>query len=439
MTGLKRELGQRDILLFAIACIVGPRWISVAANAGPGSTLLWIGAALLFATPLAIAVAGLIHKYPGAGGPYLWAREDFGPWHGFLCFWIYWFSIALTLPSSAMFAMSMSAYALGPNYAYLADDQFYVVGASLASIWIALGTNLVGMKVGKWTENLGGITSWILGGLLIGAAALVWVRQGSSTEMHLTPAWNWDTLRFFGSVAFALSGMEVLGMMGGEIRDPARTVRPAAILGTVFTTAFYTASTLALLVLMKPESVSELHGLADGTAIAAGVLALPWLTPLMAVIVIVNSVGGWGGLGSAVSRMPYAAGVDHLLPAAFARLHPKWATPYVSLLIFGAVASLLLIVIQIGDSLNAGYQTLLSLMVLAGFLPYFYIFACAWKNGHRLAAISGAAMTALTVVSSAVPAGDVSNVLLFEGKLLFGTVLMVGSAWFVYKRAAVRA
>ena len=60
---------------------------------------------------------------PDAGGLYAWAREDFGPWHGFLCFWIYWFSIALTLPGSAMFAMSMSAYALGPQYAYLADNQ----------------------------------------------------------------------------------------------------------------------------------------------------------------------------------------------------------------------------------------------------------------------------------------------------------------------------
>src|SRR6185295_7762498 len=183
MAGLKRELGRRDLMLFAIACIVGPRWISVAANAGPGSTLLWIGAAALFAAPLGVAVAGLIRKYPGAGGLYLWAREDFGPWHGFLCFWIYWFSIGLTLPGSAMFAMSMSAYALGPSYAHLADSQTYVVITTLASIWIALGTNLVGMKIGKWTENMGGITSWMLGALLVGVAAMVWTKRGSATPM----------------------------------------------------------------------------------------------------------------------------------------------------------------------------------------------------------------------------------------------------------------
>ena len=68
MTHLKRELGLRDLTLFAIACIVGPRWIAVAASAGPGSVILWIGAAVLFAAPLGVAVAALIHKYPDAGG-----------------------------------------------------------------------------------------------------------------------------------------------------------------------------------------------------------------------------------------------------------------------------------------------------------------------------------------------------------------------------------
>ncbi len=122
-----RELGLRDLTLFAIAVIVGPRWIAIAAHAGPGSVTLWIAAALFFAAPLGVAVAALMKKYPGSGGLYLWTREDFGPWHGFLSFWTYWFSIALTLPGSAMFAMSVGAYTLGPKYAHLADSRAYAV------------------------------------------------------------------------------------------------------------------------------------------------------------------------------------------------------------------------------------------------------------------------------------------------------------------------
>ena len=434
MTHLKRELGLRDLTLFAIACIIGPRWIAVAASAGPGSAILWIVAAVFFAAPLGVAVAALIHKYPDAGGLYAWTRHDFGPWHGFLCFWLYWFSIALTLPNSAMFAMSMSAYAFGPKFAALADNQTYVVVSTFISIWIALGTNIIGMKVGKWTENLGGITAWMLGFLLVAVGALVWMRRGTATPMHFAVAWNAETLGFFGAMAFALSGMEAIGRMAAEIRQPRRTVVPAAWIATVFNTGFYAASTLALLVLIAPGSISELHGLADGSDVGAGLLGWRWLTPLIAMIVLVNSIGGWGGLGSAVSRMPYAAGVDHLLPPAFARLHPRWATPYLSILVFGGVASLLLFAVQLGDSLRAAYQSLLSLMVLSGFIPYLYVFASAWKAGRYVAAVSGIAVTVLTIVSSAIPTGEVRSLWLFEGKLLAGTALMIGTAWLVYRR-----
>jgi APA family basic amino acid/polyamine antiporter len=255
-----------------------------------------------------------------------------------------------------------------------------------------------------------------------------------STPLNFAPAWNWETLGFFGTIAFALSGMEAIGLMAAEIRQPRRTVVPAAWIGTIFTTVFYAASTLALLVLIRPGSISELHGLADGSDVAAGLLGLRWLTPLIALIVLVNSIGGWGGLGSAVSRMPYAAGVDHLLPPAFARLHPKWATPYLSILVFGGVASALLFAVQLGDSLRAAYQALLSLMVLSGFIPYLYLFASAWKAGRHLASVSGIAVTLLTIVSSAVPTGEVGSIWLFEGKLLAGTALMIGTAWLTYSR-----
>jgi len=228
-------------------------------------------------------------------------------------------------------------------------------------------------------------------------------------------------------------------MMGGEIRSPRKIVVPATWLGTASTTVFYVASTLALLVLIQPASINELHGLADGTNVAATALAWFWLTPAIAVLVVINSIGGWGGLGAAVSRLPYAAGVDHLLPPAFARLHPRWATPYISIIAFGVVSSVLLILIQFGDTMRAAYQALLSLMVLSGFIPYLYVFAGAWKCGRKLAAASGIAVTVLTLISSVVPTGQVSNVWLFEAKLLGGTALMIGSAWLVYRRRRIAA
>src|SRR5204863_1224011 len=200
---LKRELGLRDLTLFIISCIVGTRWIPAAAHAGPGSVTLWLLAAVLFMVPLAFAIAALAARYPGAGGFYLWTRNDFGRWPGFLCFWSYWVAIAFWFPSAAMFYMSAGLFALGPKYQYLAESRAVLLAVSLAAIWIALGTNLAGMKVGKWTENVGAIATWSVGALMVAVAVVVGMRHGSATPIDIRPTWDWDTINSWANFACA--------------------------------------------------------------------------------------------------------------------------------------------------------------------------------------------------------------------------------------------
>ena len=244
---LRRELGLRDITLFAIACIVGTRWIASAAHAGPGSILLWLLAALFFVIPLAIATASLTARHPAAGGLYVWTRFDFGPWHGFLAFWIYWVGIAFWFPSAAIFYMSIAASTLGPSYEHLAANRTYLVASSLVAIWIALGTNMVGVKIGKWTENLGAAASWVLGAVLVVAALLVWKRNGPATPFHLLPDFSWDTASFLATIAYAMTGFEMVGFMGGEIRHPKRDIKRAAWVASIFTTVSTAGTTMAML------------------------------------------------------------------------------------------------------------------------------------------------------------------------------------------------
>jgi amino acid transporter len=433
MPKLRRELGARDLTLFSIASIVGVRWIASAAHAGSGSILLWLAAALFFLIPLSIAVAALTARDPEAGGMYLWSRRDFGPWHGFLCFWVYWMGTAFWFPSAAMFYMSAAVYTLGPRFHHLADSRAYLVAASLLAIWIALGANIVGMKIGKWMENLGAVATWTLGLLLGFAACLVWCRHGSATPFQLLPDFNRDTINFWASIAYGMTGMEVVGMMGAEIKDPESSIPRAAWLASVFTTVFYAGSTWALLVILRPERISDLNGLAQTGEAAGSLLGVGWLAPLIAVLVFCSALGQFGGLGSAVSRMPFAAGVDKLLPAWFAKIHPRWATPWISMLTFGVVASVLLIAVQLGDTARAAYQTIVSLMVISGFLPYVYIFGSAWIMKRRISSIAGWAVTFIAIACSVVPTADINRVWLFELKLAAGTGAVIASGYFVYR------
>jgi amino acid transporter len=429
--GLRRELGLRDTTLFAITCIVGTRWIAAAAHAGPGSVALWVAAALFFVVPLAIAVAGLAAKHPDAGGHYLWTRADFGPWHGFLSFWVYWMGIAFWFPSATMFYMSAALTGLG-----LPVERPLVLGASLVAIWVALLTNLVGMKVGKWTENLGGVSAWIVSGMFVALAAAVWWKRGAATTLNFAPTFDWATVNFWATIAYAMSGFEAAGLIAGEVRDPARTIRRAGWLSSACVTVFYSTATIALLVILPPDRITEMNGLAEAGGEAARTLGIGALGPVVAFLVVASGMGQLGGIGTSVSRLPFAAAADGLLPAAFARVHPRWHTPHVSILVLGCVATFLLIAIQLGDTMRGAYQELVSLMVITGFFPFLYMFGSSWKAGNRWSAVSGWTVTIVAMLCAVVPTADTANVWLFWGKLAVGTLGVVGSAWLVYRRRA---
>ncbi|MEI9977318.1 MAG: hypothetical protein WDO73_37850 [Ignavibacteriota bacterium] len=160
-------------------------------------------------------------------------------------------------------------------------------------------------------------------------------------------------------------------MMASEIRDPARTIPRGrmADLGVRNRLLFGVHSRSA-----RPaaagEEISELNGLAEAGESAGAALGAAWIAPVIAILVLVSAVGQFGGTGTTVSRVcrsPRESTTS--CPAAFGRLHVRWGTPHISILTFGAVASFLLLIFQLGDSLRAAYQEMVSMMVITGFLP----------------------------------------------------------------------
>ncbi len=283
-----------------------------------------------------------------------------------------------------------------------------------------------GVKTGQRTADLGALASWTLA-VILAVAALR--HHGSATSFHLIPDFNWDTVSFWSAIAFAMSGMELVGLMGAEVSDPKRSIPRAAWISSLVTTIFYAGSTAAMLVLIAPDQVNELNGL----TLAGQAVGMP---TLVAVLVFASAVGQFGGLGSSVSRMPFAAGVDGLLPAAFGKIHPRWNTPHISILTLGLLASALLVLLQIGDTVRAAYDTIVSLMVIVGFIPFVYIFGSAWKAGHRISAIAGGGVTLLAILCGLVPPSGVTHVWIFEVKILAGTAAAIISGWMIYRRSA---
>jgi amino acid transporter len=233
-------------------------------------------------------------------------------------------------------------------------------------------------------------------------------------------------------MAFALSGIELLGMMAGEIKDPERNITRAGWVAGMFAVLFYSSATLSMLVILKPEQISIVYGIMQSASVSSEELGIAWMPFAFAALSTISFVGQVGGLGSGVSRLSYAAATDGLLPSVFARVHPRWRTPHISMLALAGTASVLLIIMQLGDTLRAAYQELVAMMVLGAFMPYLYLFSSAWKAGLRVAPIFGLAVTLLALAFTALPTEDITNVWLFEAKTLGGFLLFVGLGRWIF-------
>lgn len=420
---LRRELGLRDLILFNIAAVTGVRWLAAAAHTGPGSISLWLLAAVFFFVPSALAVAALSRRFPEQGGIYVWTRRAFGDWHGFLCGWCYWLSNLFYFPSLLLAGVGMAGSALG-----FGENPAWIIAVSLATLWIASITNIIGLRIGKWTENLGALSTYLVGALLAAFGVVVWMRFGSATPLGILPEWNFNKLNFWSQIAFAFGGLELGAIMGGEIRNPEKTVARAAWIAGGCIATFYIVGTVAMLVLLPPDRISTVTGLVQAAAAAGQRLGWGWPALVLASAICLGVMGQLGAWIAGSARLPFVIGIDHYLPPVFGRLHPRWRTPHFSILILSGACTIFVILMQAGENLRTGYQLLVDMTVITYFVPFLYLFSTAWKNGERVSGAAGVLVTVVAVVLSFVPPPDVSSLWAFELKLAGGFIVLAGAA-----------
>ena len=85
----------------------------------------------------------------------------------------------------------------------------------------------------------------------------------------------------------------------------------------------------------------------------------------------------------ALRAFRFVVGIDRYLPAAFGKIHPRWKTPYISILVQAIVSGVILLVSQINDSTRGAYQFLIDAAIILYFIPFLYMFAAVIKLAHR--------------------------------------------------------
>ena len=247
---LRRVLGFWDVLLFNIGAVLGPRWIAAAAHNGTSSISLWVLAALFFFLPTTFVIVELSTRFPEEGGLYVWSKEAFGDFHGFIAGWTYWVYTFFYFPALLMASAAMAAYIGGGGTAYLAQDRTFLVAGSFGLLFVAVSLNIVGLNIGKWLQNVGAVSTYVPLLMLVGMAAYLWHAHGSVTHFtwqNIMPTWDWGTVNFWPQIAFAFVGLELCATMSEEVRNPQKTL-PRAIFGSgILIALIYIAGTFAVL------------------------------------------------------------------------------------------------------------------------------------------------------------------------------------------------
>lgn len=430
---LRKELNLRDLVLFNLAALISTRWISVAAHVGPGTIVLWLLAAILFLIPCAFVVANLAHRFPQEGGLYIWTREAFGEWHGFSCSWFYYLNNLFWIPGVLISLVGMITYAYSQSLGRLAENPYYVLPCALGLLVIIIAANYVGLRIAKWVDNLGGISVYIIGTALVIAAATALFKHGSATKFDLMPHWDIDKLNFWSQLAMGMTGLELSPILSGEIRNARRNIRLATWISALLVVIFYVAATSSILVLLRPDDVSPVIGLAQASRQAESLLGWNWVPLVIATSILLSAGGQLGTYVGACARLPFVLGIGNMLPPAFAKLHPKYGTPAISILFLGAGSAVLLIFSQLGETFRGAYQFSVDLTVISLFIPFLYMFAAAWKFGQRIASVSGLFVSTLAIVFSFLPTPDVRSVVVFESKLVGGCILLFVLARVCYR------
>jgi glutamate:GABA antiporter len=383
---LRRAMGFWDVLLFNIAAVLGPRWIAAAAHNGTSSISLWFLAAVLFFLPTALIVVELSTRFPHEGGLYIWSKEAFGEFHGFVTGWTYWVYTFFYFPGLLIASAAMAAYVGGAGTAHLAQSRPFLLIVAMVMLFAAMLLNIVGLNIGKWLQNAGGVGTYIPLLMLIGLGAYLWRTHGSVTHFtwaNMLPTWNWGTVNFWPQIAFAFTALELCSTMSEEVHEPHKTF-PRAILGSgVLIAAAYILGTFALLAIVPAGDADPKSGVFQALTIGSTRLGIAFFGILAAFLVLFGNAGGVGTTVAGVARIPFVVGIDRYMPAAFGKIHSKWKTPWVSILVQAGISCVVLLLIQINESANTAYQILVDAGTILYFIPFLYMYMAAIKLAYR--------------------------------------------------------
>ena len=439
---LRRQLGLRDLVLAQILYVVGGGWVGVAAGLGRGQAVTWVAAMMLFFFPMAAVVICLNREMPLEGGLYVWAHRAFGGTLGFLTAWnllIYGVMNAAVILYEVPTGI---AYLIGPRAAWIPESRLTSL-AIITSIIAAIAIAAVrGLGVGRWIQNFGGVAVVVLYAMLFGLPVWALLHHPAARPISLDglaialPTVNLHTLALFGQMLFgALCGLEYVAILAGESRHPARNIGRSVWIASPVICAMFILGTASVIAFRgRAATIDLIAPIPQTLRLALGPGGFGGLIAMGAILLLqLRLLGATSFTFTALTRLPMAAGWDHLVPEWFTRLDPTRRTPVNSILCAAVLVFAVEFLAGLGVHAQEAFQVMTNASIASYALAYLAMFAVPiagvvelrkrFPKWLKWVAGVGFFSTVFSLVISTYPIVDVANPRTFATKLIVTTLI----------------
>ncbi len=449
---LKRELRLRDLVQMQILLVVGVTWIGIAAHQGGTHILYWLAALLAFFLPSAGVVGFCVKIWPQEGGVYQWTRQAFGPFAGFMSAWNFAVWALLTVAPLGLQVATSLSYAMGPKYAWMAENHALSTGLNIGLFAMILAICVPGFGIGKYVSHFGTAVMVLVNVVL--AVLIFYHPNATAAHPHVNPqptiSFKLSTgmltllsLNLFSKMAFnALTGLEQIAVFAGETKDAARAVLRSAWLAAPLIAIIFILGTVSLLTYIPAQAVDLVGPVPQvlAAAFSGGSTQGPnWGLMLGRAAILglaLTVVAQYALIVAETSRLPLVAGWDGIVPAWFTRLSPRFGTPVRSILVIVVLGLIAGFAATSGVGKQEGFQLLVASANISYAIYYGMMLLIPIVVGARfgskaspllkIAASAAFIVTVLALGMNLFPIVDVANPIAFGLKVL-GVALIVNA------------
>lgn len=452
-----RVLSVFSLVMINVIAVDSLRTLPFSAEFGLSLISYYALFGLCFFIPVALITAELATTWPKRGGIYIWVREALGTKAGFLVVWLQWVYNLVWYPAILATISLIIAHLF--NSAALASPAVTML-IVLAVFWLATLGNCYGMELSSLISTFCTWAGTLLPMTLVIALGFWWLSSGQgqvvadySWKELLPKVQSVDDLAIVASILFGLMGIEMSAVHAQEVKNPKLDYPIALKYSVVIILLTLALSSAAVAVVVPKEELNIVTGVVQAFEYFFAALGIPWLLPIIAVAIIIGSVGAIAAWVIGPTKALLVAAQEDNLPKFLAKTN-KYGVPVNILLVQGIIVSVLSTLYVALPTVESAYLLLTQLTAMLALLMHLLFFVAAIRLRYKfpdinrpykipggnwgmwLVCLLGGLCSLAALLLGFLPPSQIAigNKAVYQSLLLFGLLAFCLPAYFIHKK-----